>query len=390
MKKIHKIIFVLLLVSVSAGPLFQIDFFPQPLKLYPPDIVVLLLNLLLLPSRREWLRLYRERPEFKAFGLFILVALASWLFSPIRLSQTDKIISLLYLVRFMAYFQIYPLVLIVLEKQYLDRQFLLKIISLFGIFLVIAGWLQYFLYPDLRNLYYLGWDPHYRRIFSTVLDPNYFGLILVVLFLFRLSNPSLKQEIIYKITFLFTLAFTYSRSSYVSFASGALYWAFRSGKFLKYFLAGTVLILTLFLLPRPGGAGVELERLFSIRERLSNWQTAVTIVKNKPFLGVGFNTLRFNFRNSQYLREDWLTSHSAAGIDNSFLFVAASSGLLGLAVYLVFLTALFLRLDATGKSLMIAAAVHSLFLNSLFFTYFLVWFYLLSGLQQKFKESTPA
>src|SRR3989338_1870575 len=367
MKKINKIILVLLLASVSAGPLFQIDFFPQPLKLYPPDIVVLLLNLLLLPSRREWLRLYRERPEFKAFGLFILVALASWLFSPIRLSQTDKIISLLYLVRFMAYFQIYPLVLIVLEKQYLDRQFLLKIISLFGIFLVIAGWLQYFLYPDLRNLYYLGWDPHYRRIFSTVLDPNYFGLILVVLFLFRLSNPSILREIIYKMAFLITLAFTYSRSSYLAATVGAGYWAFRSGRFLKYFIAATVLTLTLFLLPRPGGVGVELERLFSIRERIANWQSAMSIVKNKPFLGVGFNTLRFNFRNSQYLREDWLTSHSAAGIDNSFLFVA----------------------DATGKSLMIAAAVHSLFLNSLFFTYFLVWFYLLAGLQQKIRESTP-
>ena len=107
-------------------------------------------------------------------------------------------------------------------------------------------------------------------------------------------------------------------------------------------------------------------------------------------LGVVFNPLRFNFRNSQYLREDWLTSHSAAGFDNSFLFVAASSGILGLIAYLGFLTALFLRLDATGKSLMIATAVHSLFLNSLFFTYFLVWFYLLSGLQQKFKESTQA
>ena len=119
MKKIHKIIFVLLLASVSAGPLFQIDFFPQPLKLYPPDIVVFLLNLLLLPSGRELLRLYREKPEFKAFGLFILVAFASWFFSPIRLSQTDKIISLLYLVRFMVYFHIYPLVLIALDRQYL-------------------------------------------------------------------------------------------------------------------------------------------------------------------------------------------------------------------------------------------------------------------------------
>ena len=389
MKKIHKIIFVLLLASVSAGPLFQIDFFPQPLKLYPPDIVVFLLNLLLLPSGRELLRLYREKPEFKAFGLFILVAFASWFFSPIRLSQTDKIISLLYLVRFMVYFHIYPLVLIALDRQYLERQFLVRIISLFGILLVIAGWLQYFLYPDLRNLYYLGWDPHYRRIFSTVLDPNYFGLILVVLFLFRLSNPSILREIIYKMAFLITLAFTYSRSSYLAATVGAGYWAFRSGRFLKYFIAATVLTLTLFLLPRPGGVGVELERLFSIRERIANWQSAMSIVKNKPFLGVGFNTLRFNFRNSQYLREDWLTSHSAAGIDNSFLFVAASSGLLGLAVYLAFLTALFLRLDATGKSLMIAAAVHSLFLNSLFFTYFLVWFYLLAGLQQKIRESTP-
>ena len=37
-----------------------------------------------------------------------------------------------------------------------------------------------FVYPDLRNLWYLGWDPHYYRVFATLLDPNYVGILLVL------------------------------------------------------------------------------------------------------------------------------------------------------------------------------------------------------------------
>ncbi|KKS98542.1 MAG: hypothetical protein UV73_C0001G0063 [Candidatus Gottesmanbacteria bacterium GW2011_GWA2_43_14] len=384
MSKTFKTVFILLLAAAVAGPLFGLNIPPGPIVLYPPDVAVFILNLWIITKWSEVVKLYRQRLEFKAFSAFVIIALLSWLLSPLSLSASDKGIALLYLLRFAAYFQIYPAVLVSLKMNPPIRKFFTRLIILSGIVLIVLGWFQYFLYPDLRNLYYLGWDPHYFRIFSTILDPNYFGLILVLFFLFSLSLQQVfYRQILIKLVVLATLAFTYSRSSYLAFLSGILYWAYLSRRLLKYFLAGIIFFGSLFLLPRPGGVGVELERIFTVRERLNNWQQAVEIISDKPFLGIGFNTLRFKIRDDKRSSEDWRTNHAAGGVDNSLLFVAASSGLTGLAVYLVFLISVFRKLNKIGKSMMISVIVHSLFLNSLFYTYILIWLYILSALMQK-------
>jgi len=230
----------------------------------------------------------------------------------------------------------------------------------------------------------LGWDPHYKRIFALIFDPNYLGLILVLGFLLRHSTRKINsKEIIIQIIFLITVLFTYSRSSYLALISALIFYAWKIKKVVPYLSVSIILLISLLYLPRPAGAGVRLERLFSIKERLTNWQSAGLIIIRHPVLGVGFNTLRFARKNIGSLPENWLTGHSAAGVDNSFLFVAATTGLTGVIIFLFFLANLFNQSDLTGKTALIAVSIHSLFLNSLLFNFILIWLWLILALSKK-------
>ena len=91
-------------------------------------------------------------------------------------------------------------------------------------------------------------------------------------------------------------------------------------------------MLSAFLLPRPGGDGVKLERTFSIIQRWENYQAGFKLWQ-QPIFGLGFNTLR-------YYNQDYL-SHASAGQDSSLLFVAVTTGLVGLTAYLFWLKSIF-------------------------------------------------
>jgi hypothetical protein len=77
-------------------------------------------------------------------------------------------------------------------------------------------------------------------------------------------------------------------------------------------------------------------------------------------------------------------SKAAAGLDSSLLFIAATTGVVGLAAF-IFLFVSMIRL-AQGRFRTIylasvaAVAVHSLFVNSLFYPWVMVWLWVLTGL----------
>ena len=51
-----------------------------------------------------------------------------------------------------------------------------------GLVIVGLGFVQYFFYLGLRNLYYLGWDEHLSFIFQ-LLDPNFAGAFPALFFI---------------------------------------------------------------------------------------------------------------------------------------------------------------------------------------------------------------
>ena len=262
-----------------------------------------------------------------------------------------------------------------------------------GLVTAIFGLLQYFFLPDTRFLEAYGWDPHYYRVIGTFLDPGFLGLILVLSLIIVVVKAWQKKKhrkrlIGVGLVVYLALALTYSRASYLAYslAMGATAWWKRSAKFL--FVVVAIGLITVALLPRPGGEGVKLERESTIKARILNWQLSWEIAQDNLLFGVGFNAYR-------YVQDKYITwpegeleiSHAGAGADSSLLFVLATTGILGLGAYLwLWFRALFLSLKNFNKvqnqialASILAVLIHSFFTNSFFYPWIMAWLWIVVG-----------
>lgn len=395
MNKLLKYLVYLSILSIIVGPFGVLPLGIPQVNIYFTDIVIGLIGLIWIFKITQVINFIKTDSISKYFCIFAGITIISLILTPLNLNTGEKLISGLYIVRLFSYFLVYLTVKKLTSEKIIHPQLILKFLSVVGLILAGLGWLQYFLYPDLRNLYYLGWDPHFKRIFSTFLDPNYFGLVMVLALIVLFSHPEfisgsrqmlnrVQHDIVLnwisKLVIFTTLMFTYSRSSFLALIAAVVYiFAVKKKyKFIGGFLA--IIIVSMLLLPRPGGVGVQLERVFSIETRIGNWQQALKVFSDHPVLGIGFNTIRYAKSQYNFGQDNLAESHAGAGFDNSFLFIAASSGIVGFLFYLLFFGKIFTKGSLLTKSSLVAIVVHSLFLNSLFFPWIMLWMWVLAGL----------
>ncbi len=399
-----KILFYLCLFSIILGPLGVIPLGIPQINVYFTDIVIGLIGLIWIFRIKDAIKLVKDDPIARYFCIFAGIGALSLLFSPMNLSLNEKFVSGLYIVRLLAYFSVYLTVRFLTdsstsgESLYVGhprgvlRQFatspsvFLSLLVIIGIVLAIIGWLQYFFYPDLRNLYYLGWDPHFKRIFSTFLDPNYFGLMMALTLIVIARRNATWQSLISVFLFL-TLMFTYSRSSFLALIGAVIYFYFAKKNFKLIGGIIAIIFISVLLLPRPGGVGVQLERVFSIETRIGNWQQAMKIFADHPILGVGFNTVRYAKKEYNFGQDNLSANHAGAGFDNSFLFIGATTGLVGLLSFLFFLFKIYTKGNLLVRTSLIAIIIHSFFLNSLFFPWVMVWMWMIIAVASSHSEN---
>ena len=306
------------------------------------DILVLLALIFYLPKVKSF-----SSPYTRPILAFIAIAALSLIFSFRPLNQI--IVGSLYLWRWLAYALIY---FVARQAKLPLRRYLI----ITGLIVAITGLIQYFLFPDTRFLYNLGWDEHYYRLIGTFFDPNFTGIFLVLTLILLWPSPV-------SIVPFVALLLTYSRSSYLAFLVIIVFHLRR--RKLLLLVACSLWLVALLSLPRPGGEGVKLERLFSITNRLDSMQQGLRLFTQHPVFGVGFNLLRYQQNN--------LVSHSGAGIDNSFIFLLATTGLPGLLAYLWLLK----RQLKSNAYFLVPILVHSLFNNTLFYAPVMLWLWLL-------------
>ena len=418
MKILRLLIFIILLLF-PFGQLTRIPLAIAGISLYWQDLVVSLLVF--------WWSIYhflKRKPFPKPpLGLpilgFILTALLSLSVNLSRLNSSELVISFFYLLRWSIYAGIYFVVYEITKnlpagrqakKQKTDNK-ILQFLAIIGVLVAIFGLIQYFLYPNLRYLYYLDWDPHQYRVFGTFLDPGFIGIILVLTLILLLSFKSLGKRLRIGGGLLVFLALllTYSRSSYLALivAIMVLSWLRKSAKFLAIPLLLLVFTLMITILPRPVGEGVKLERTSTISARVENYQQSLEIIKDNSLFGVGFNSLRFVKKDYGFLDKNWQENHSGAGMDSSLLFVMATTGVVGLVVYLwMWLRILKIKNQKSKTpacrqarhiknkkykkiprnfyqctlSSTAALFIHSFFLNSLFYPWVMIWMWMLLGI----------
>jgi hypothetical protein len=276
--------------------------------------------------------------------------------------------SLSYLVRTLIYLGIFNYILsnnLKVAKK-LDRLFGINLVVF-----VIVGLFQYFLYPNLRNLLYLGYDPHAYRLFGLFLDPNITGIVLVWAFLYFYQRP-IKFRTPLLIAIFMSILLTYSRISWLCFVIAIFMLAINKPKKLYYAYLLIVMSVGILLMPRYFGEGTNIWRTNSIVGKAKSISVSIKTIKAKPIFGIGFN-------NTHLLKKphsDEIGNNSLYGLDNSLLTILTTSGILGALAYLYLFRSLYHKQNLEVKILTLTFFIHSLSVNS-FFIPSLIWYYLL-------------
>lgn len=392
-----KLLFYVLIATFPLGVLTRISILPS-VNIYLADFLILLIILVSWKEIIQYLIKSKSNSVF-IFCVFSLVGIIGVLGHTKSLFEVAS--SLSYLLRISCYL-IILIPLTTINKISLLKMRLEMLVS--GFIFILFGYAQYFYYPSLRNLYYLGWDEHLYRLFSTFLDPNFAGafmvliIILYLLFFFeRFRKSNIKSRFIYTLGFPFlfpALFLTYSRSSYIMGVFAIILFLILARLKKLVFVFGIALVLGLFLLPKNlGGEGVKLFRTSSIISRSVSYENSLRVFFDNPIIGVGFNSLRFvSGRYGFITQKDLLVSHAGAGVPDSYLFILTTTGMVGFLLFLSFIFLALKKVLAAGEdhstrlysicvfTSIAGVLVGSLFENFLFYSQIMLWLIMLTGI----------
>ena len=195
-------------------------------------------------------------------------------------------------------------------------------------------------------------DPQGRRLVSTLLDPQLAGGLLAfgLLFFVARAAEGLPTSRLPLLVLSAALLLTLSRSAILGFAAGvAVIVAVRgfSAGLRRLALIGAALLLP--VLPALVAFATDFNKLGvdgSALQRLIPWLRSVTMIKDAPVVGVGFNAAAHAQRAYGWTA----VGGSDVSMDGGLLFIAVMTGLAGLSAFLLMLHALWRAARRTWRS----------------------------------------
>lgn len=397
------VLLMLMLISFPLGHLVRLEV-AQGIAVYPNDLIAGLMALVVIVKALKTKSLPKARLTYPIV-LFILVAVASLLQGSRAVELPELLTGALYLLRWMLLSAVYFFILTLPVERGLKvwrtTVSYQEALLLSGLSFAALGLFQYLLFPDMTQFKWLGWDDHAYRLVGTLLDPGFTGIILVLttLLALRLSEPKPVKIAAVALSSL-SLLLTYSRSSYLAFLAGFLVFGWMRQKMKQAILGVIFFLIFIVFLPRAASEGTNLLRRYSFFSRVETWEHGSVMIRDNPTLGVGFNLLRYAQQRYNFLGEDWKTSHSGAGVENSYLFILVTTGLVGGSVFawLIFaIGKLWLaesEKDGSGKALgfasLAALGMHGVFNNSWFYPWVMMWMWMLLALKEATLRRKPS
>lgn len=381
--KLVKLFFILTLVTLPLGQLSRLEIVPN-VAIFLSDVLLPLLIIIWLTAKLALQKKLLVAPFSGRILLFIFFAWFTLLLGSRELTRQESLVSGLFLLRLVEYLFLYFIGHDLFKD---DRRFstlTVKLLGLVAFLVAVLGFFQVILIPDFSELAAQGgWDPHQYRLLSTFFDPNFVGGFLVFclsfIFVHFLSAQRLKDrlaELIFLVSGLSAVVLTFSRSSYLALITAIVtFGVLKSKKIILGFVV-FALIVILSLPPVQNRLYNTINLDDSARARFESWENALTITADHLLFGVGFNTYRFTQERYGFFSDrDDQGGHAGSGADSSLLLVAATTGLIGLAIYLFILWGLGREAFAKRRqpaSLaflvgMAALLVHSQFVNALFY-----------------------
>jgi O-antigen ligase len=392
---------LLILIPLVLGDLGRIRLFgAQFINL--ADLIIGLIIPLGLHYYKPW-----RTPLLKSYIVWLTVLSAtlfsSLLFRIADVPASELMLAALYPLRLTLYLAL-PLILI---PHFTKHPSTILQISRYLIFsfitLSLAGFLQLIFLPNLNILELIGYDPHYFRLVSTWLDPNFFGAGLVFALLFTVSTHAVtnREKAIVLPLFTLALVLTFSRSAYIMAILAVVTYALlrRSGKTLIGLILATALTFLIYAVPRTQiDTSRNIDRSVSADLRLKSYGQALMLFHQHPLTGTGYNLTRYEKQSNNLILDMQLGGNSGAGIDSTWLLLLATTGIPGLLIFLAFWIrqAYFLidhsQTNSKAKhfstlskflihaspqqhaafALLLAWGIHAWFINSLVYVYLLI------------------
>ncbi len=362
---------------------------------------------------KQWLiRLNRTDWLFLAFQIVLVL---TFLPSLGQFNHNELLIGFGYLVRLEAYLMLYWVARSwgqAVSPQLYQRYFLWA-----TVIVAIVGFVQLATFGDFRFMADFGWDPHVGRLLSTFYDPNFvaiflgLGLIINTTFLCYGQIRYRRWHYLIGLILLVAMYLTFSRSGILSTALVMILLGFR-----RHWKAG-LLITAIFALIMllPGRLGSRFSSLVTSTkiesgqgglivtsgdndtgsQRLLSWKRAFEVIKSEPLTGVGYNNFGPATAKLGLRKEAEESIGSAQASDSSLLDIWATSGIIGLGLFIWFAFRLLkksllvpsrLLLDpnytwryAFGLTVL-AIGVDSTFINSLLYPQLLIYWIVFAAL----------
>lgn len=318
---------------------------------------------------------------------------------------SDIVIGLLYLSRF-----VYSVLFAFMVAQYAKIEkkqiSLLKFLNFLYVVVCLIGFFQLVFYPVANDWYALfeglrgSWkgDPHINRLVSTDFDPNYFAsclLIGIVVNLVLLRHallhcfPRKKTKIILQYGIIFAidilaLFLTDSRSGILGLGLIIILYFCFNIRFIRFkiyhliIIAAGILTCVYLLAFSDITVFVRIRNIFSDASagaRFISWAKGFQIMADTLFMGIGYNL--YPAYNAKFFGA--LSGNTIGGTDSSLQLIVITTGVIGFVLLLLHLIDLWkgLKTQYAVKSLIIAALVICNFNNLLFYSLWVIPFYLL-------------
>lgn len=375
------ILIYLIFFLFSLGQIGRLSFLGQQVNVYLYEFVFLI-SLLPLVFKYKITPLKEGFKRYKELFIFIALLFLSYSLGFYSFSLNQNVVAFFYLFRLVLYFFGFFYLAWAVEENSKFSKKIIQGMLFFIILTLILSLIQYFFYPDLRNLFYLGWDPHLYRTFGLYLDTSIAAAIYGIVLLFTVINFKkirLSAYIKYALILAYSIMglLTYSRGFYLAILLTLSVYLFSKKKYLYILLLTIIFSAALVALPKKFGEGVNLRRTFSIDSRLQEDRVAFSIWQSKPLLGIGYNRIRYEKERLGFLdKKNEDITHSGASFPSSFLIIMAAGGIIGLIAF-IFVLIKLAKISELSKFIVIFTAIFSLTDNVLLHPFIL---FLLFGL----------
>ncbi|OGK39818.1 hypothetical protein A2954_01470 [Candidatus Roizmanbacteria bacterium RIFCSPLOWO2_01_FULL_37_12] len=335
--------------------------------------------------RFKLLRLKENFKEFFVVYVFLFYLFISFLIGAADYKPFENFIGFLYFVRLTLYWIYWIYLIYWINKHKNNKKILEKSLLILIILTAIYSIIQYFFYPDLRNLIYAGWDPHLYRLFGTFFDTSVagaiYGLIFFALYLRGMDLVKNRWLLIALLSVNFILVvLTFSRSLYLAFITCLVLHSILKKFWKRMVIFLVVFTFLLLVVPKPFGEGVNLGRMFSVRSRLDDYRAAIKIWRRSPLLGIGYNRIRYEKIRINIIEGFGSDlTHSGASFHSSFSIILVTGGVIGLVLFIFVLLRLSM-INEFSRYLVIFLSLMSLSDNILLHPFIIFLFLSLTAL----------